>query len=169
MEIPPLVDLTQVEARNALAEVGLEPGIIEQQDDPIAESGLVLSSSPAAGTQVAGGSDVDLVLASGQNTVPAVVGETVDVASQQLTEAGFVVATEDVPSEEAPGTVIDQGDTANQRRAIGQTITLSVAVEPPPPSPEPTPTPSETEEPSEEPDEEPDEEPSDEPGEEPSG
>jgi beta-lactam-binding protein with PASTA domain len=161
--VPDLGGLTQQEARDALLEAGLTFAGTTEEDSPDTERGFVLRSEPAAGETVEEGSDVTLVLASGQNTVPSVVGQAQAEAIAALQNAGFSVTTVNEPSPEAPGTVLAQGDTQNRRLDIGDQITLTIAVEPPPepttetttvtetPTPSPTPTPTPEPEPSAEP------------------
>ncbi|MFC3690467.1 Stk1 family PASTA domain-containing Ser/Thr kinase [Aquipuribacter hungaricus] len=131
--VPPLTGLSQAEARDALVTAGLTFAGTEEADDATSARGLVLGSTPAAGETVEEGSDVTLVLASGQNTVPQVVGLGQAAAIAALQEAGFEVVTQDEESPEAPGTVLAQGGTENRRLDIGETVTLTLAVAPPPP------------------------------------
>lgn len=62
-------------------------------------------------------------------TVPNVVGDTIDLATQRLEGDGFVVGDLiDRESSEPPGTVLDQAPSANEQVEEGATITLTVSV-----------------------------------------
>ncbi|WP_336921505.1 Stk1 family PASTA domain-containing Ser/Thr kinase [Aquipuribacter sp. SD81] len=176
VEVPDVAGLEQAEARDALVAAGLVFAGTSEEDSPDTERGVVLRTDPEEGAVVTEGSDVTLVLASGQNTVPDVIGTEQTQAIQALQDAGFAVSTESVESPEDPGTVVDQGSTAGRRLDIGTEVVIGVAVPPPPtpttvtetvtsadeePDPEPEPT---TEEPEPEPEPEPSGEPTAEDG-----
>jgi beta-lactam-binding protein with PASTA domain len=172
--VPQLEGLTQQEARDALLAAGLEFAGTEEADDPDAEAGRVLSSEPETGETVEEGTGVTLVLASGRNTVPSVIGLQQTEAIQRLQDAGFGVTTENQETaEEEPGTVLAQDGTEDRRLDIGEQVALTVAVAPPPepsvvtvtptPEPEPEPEPSAPEPSAPEPSGEPTTEPTTEP------
>lgn len=95
-------------------------------DEP-GEKGEVLAQSPRAGAELADRGVVTLEVASGQVAVPDdLVGEPVDDATAALEELGFEVATTQVASSEAVGTVLAVSPTGTQD--AGATITLSVAM-----------------------------------------
>jgi len=60
-------------------------------------------------------------------TVGAFVGQPYDDAEQQLTEAGLVIAREDVDSAEEAELVIDQDPAEGEELAAGETVTLYVS------------------------------------------
>ena len=66
--------------------------IAEQYDEEIAE-GLVLGTDPEAGEEIEVGSEVGLIVSLGPSPVgmPAIIGLTLDNATAQLEERGFVV------------------------------------------------------------------------------
>ena len=130
--VPPLTGMSQAEARDALVGAGLTFAGTSEADDPVAARGLVLSSEPAAGATVEEGADVTLVLASGRNTVPSVIGMAQPEAIKAVQDAGFDVVTENRESPEPPGTVIAQGGTEDRRLDVGDTVTLTLATAPPP-------------------------------------
>ncbi|WP_380164287.1 Stk1 family PASTA domain-containing Ser/Thr kinase [Jannaschia sp. R86511] len=166
--VPQLSGLTQAEARDALLSAGLEFAGTDEADDPDVERGRVLSSEPASGETVEEGTAVTLVLASGQNTVPSVIGRQQTEAIQLLQDAGFGVTTENQETdEEEPGTVLAQDGTEDRRLDIGEQVALTIAVAPPPEPSVVTVTPEPSPEP--EPDPEPEPEPSGEPTGQPSG
>src|SRR5205814_8625985 len=77
---------------------GLTLGTVTMQSSSTVASGNVISESPAAGTSVAKGSAVNLVVSSGapapgQVAVPNVVGETEAAATSAITGAGLTAGT----------------------------------------------------------------------------
>jgi len=63
--VPNVVGQTQAAASTAITGVGLAVGTVTQQSSSSVASGYVVSESPAAGTNVASGSAVNLVVSSG--------------------------------------------------------------------------------------------------------
>src|SRR5437588_1800377 len=63
--VPNVVGQTQAAATSALTSAGLTAGTVTQQSSTTVPSGNVISESPAAGTSVAKGSAVNLVVSSG--------------------------------------------------------------------------------------------------------
>lgn len=88
--IPTLGTVTEGEARQALDSLGLEVEVEREHSDVIAE-GFVIRVEPAEQTQVPNGSTVVLVVSLGvrMETVPRVVGVTIEDAVERILEAGF--------------------------------------------------------------------------------
>ena len=63
--VPSVVDQTQAAATTALTAAGLSVGTVTQQSSSTVASGYVISESPAAGTNSASGSAVNLVVSTG--------------------------------------------------------------------------------------------------------
>ena len=76
--VPNVVDSTQAAATTAITNAGLTVGTITTASSATVPAGSVISQNPAAGTQVATGSAVSLVVSSGPAlvTVPNVVNTT---------------------------------------------------------------------------------------------
>src|SRR5207248_3081778 len=76
--VPNVVGQTQAAATSAITGAGLTVGAVTMQSSSTVAAGSVISESPPAGTKVASGSAVDLVVSSGpaQIAVPNVVGQT---------------------------------------------------------------------------------------------
>lgn len=85
-EVPDLTRLSVEDATTALEELGLTVGLTSTVDDPIAPGGSVLSTSPNAGTTLASGESVDLVVSSGKVTIPDVIGQTMTAANLLLAD-----------------------------------------------------------------------------------
>ncbi len=136
--VPPLTNLTQEQAEAAIVGANLTVGDVDPQDGP-GEAGQVLSSTPAEGETVEPESEVDLVVSSGQNAVPAVVDLAQAEAEQTLRDAGFNPVVEQQETADAePGTVVAQDPAAEVPRDVGSDVTITVAVAP---EPEPVPVP----------------------------
>lgn len=91
--VPRVIDLTEDQARTAIELTGLDVGDLTFEASPVIEAGIVMAQSPEAGSLVAEGSQVDLVLSAGTNafTVPDVVGKSENDALFVLSETGFGV------------------------------------------------------------------------------
>src|SRR5204863_7081177 len=90
--VPNVVGQTQAAATSAITSAGLTAGTVTMQSSTTVASGNVISESPAAGTSVAKGSAVNLVVSSGapapgQVAVPDVVGGAEAAATGAITGA----------------------------------------------------------------------------------
>lgn len=133
VEVPQLVGLTRPQAELALENAGLDVGdVTERQND--APRGQVLSSSPAARTEVPIPSAVSFAVSAGPALVqvPDVSGQSYAAARQLLVQLGFQVAEgkPDSLSLAAPGTVTSQNPAAGQTVPGGTTVRLTIAVVP---------------------------------------
>lgn len=153
-----LAGMTEPEARDALRRLKLEGGSTDVANSPTVALGRVLYSIPAAGESVPVGTTVDLVLSTGNVTVPDVVGLPVDTAKAVLGAPEYLLTATVNEVESAlvePGIVMDQNIGGGMNAEQGSTISLTVAKAPAPPavptetpspstsaSPEPTPAPS---------------------------
>jgi eukaryotic-like serine/threonine-protein kinase len=139
-----LVGLSAGQARTALEAAGLAVGhIVSRNSD--APAGQVLATRPPAGTRIASGHKVELVVSNSQVQVPDVTGETLFQATAILQEAGFDVSHRHnavfVPGKE--GLIITQSPGGGTFAAAGSRVIVYVDVKPPPPpSPSSTPTPT---------------------------
>ncbi|MGY4644445.1 Stk1 family PASTA domain-containing Ser/Thr kinase [Cellulomonas sp. URHB0016] len=90
--VPTLVGLTEDQAKAALTEADLLFVRTEAADDKV-PAGSVVSSDPAAGTQVAKESNVKVTISTGPSstTVPNVAGKSVDDAVAALKAANLTV------------------------------------------------------------------------------
>ncbi len=89
--VPDLVNLTEADALDALDSAGLRAGDASQASDDTIAAGRVISSDPAADTEVAPGSAVAYVLSTGPATVavPDLVNLTEADALDALDSAGL--------------------------------------------------------------------------------
>ena len=141
VEIPDVVGQSEDNARSALEGAGLRAGEVTEQesDEP---PGTVIEQSPAAGTQLAKGLPVALVVAQAA-AVPDVVDMTEDEARAALGDAGFDVRVraQAVTSEDEVGIVLEQDPAGGEARPLGTRVRIFVGRAP---EPTPTPTPSPT-------------------------
>ncbi len=93
-EVPALLGLSAEDAADALEPLGLSVGNVAEDFSDTVAAGLVLRADPGAGEMVARGESVDLVISKGPQffEVPDVEGEDADDATDDLEDAGFVVA-----------------------------------------------------------------------------
>jgi eukaryotic-like serine/threonine-protein kinase len=116
-------------ATSELQALGLKVTTQQQQSDTV-KQGNVMSTSPAAGTSVATGSSVTLIVSAGPAPVPVpdVRGKSVTEAQNILSQAGLQSAVTQQPSDTAPANqVIDQTPAPNTQAAKGTTVNLVVS------------------------------------------
>lgn len=82
--VPSLEGISETEARNALQAAGLSVGSIRRTTDPALAAGTVISASAEAESQLAKGTAVNLVIASGQVVIVNYTGYTLDAAKREL-------------------------------------------------------------------------------------
>ncbi len=127
---------TEESVRQTLEDLGLEVGEVSEENHQSIEEGSVLSTSPEAGTSVAAGSEVDLVLSTGLVTFPGVFDTWYWEATETLEGQGFTVQIDwqertDYPEGRVVGqSVGGQSVQAGDDIAQGSTVVLSVAYEP---------------------------------------
>ena len=135
-EVPVVTNMSQQQARIAIENTGLTLGNVTEQlaDQP---RGLVISSSPPAGTQVQLPGSVDIVLSKGPATVqvPDLYGRSVGEARSMIEQIGLRIAgvSRDTSSLQPENTVIRQLPAAGQTVSAGGAVSLTVSHFPPPP------------------------------------
>jgi serine/threonine-protein kinase len=146
--VPDLVGRPRDEAERTLQDAGLQASAKEEESTD-ADPGTVLRQDPAAGTQLAKGKTVALVVAKAPADVPVpgVIDAPEDEAVKALKDAGFKVKTAEAPVDtpDQHGIVVDQDPSPDTPRPKGSTVTITVGrFEPPNPEPTQTPIPSPT-------------------------
>jgi hypothetical protein len=130
--VPNVVGLAEATASSTITGAGFTVGTITYSSSPSVAAGLVISQSPTAGTEAAGGAAVDFVVSTGPATiaVPDVVGEAEADAITAITGAGLTVGTiTTAPSASvAAGHVISQSPTAGTLVTPGSAVNLVIAV-----------------------------------------
>lgn len=124
--VPSLVGLTSEAAEAELAELELVAATSERHDDAVA-AGTVLEIDPGAGTRLARGEEVSLVVSLGIEmlTVPPLDELTEDAARTRLTDAGFTVAQESVLTADR---TVEEGIVLSSDPAGGESVPHSTVV-----------------------------------------
>jgi eukaryotic-like serine/threonine-protein kinase len=126
VNVPNVVGQQETAAESALQNAGFKPSV---KNDPTssAPTGQVTAQSPSGGT-AAPGSTVTITVSGGAVTVPTVINESQQTATQVLTQAGFQVNVQQGSggSQFANGTVFNQVPAGNGTAAKGSTVTIYV-------------------------------------------
>jgi len=133
--VPPVVGLSEEEARRVIEDAGLVVGDIDEEPDPNIEEGFVISSSPVAGQEISPAIPVDLVVSSGREIIelPDVTGESERDATAELNDLGLRVSVnEEFSDNVAEGDVIRTDPEAGVEVRSGDVILLVVSLGPEP-------------------------------------
>ena len=126
-EVPiDLVGMSLLDARGALASVGLVVASTEAvpSDQP---QGTVLKVTPEPGSLITAGSGVVLQIASGEVSVPSLIGIEVLQAKTILVQAGFLVREVEAYDANQPiGVVIRQAPDGGTTQTIGKSGTVTI-------------------------------------------
>ncbi|NEK84877.1 Stk1 family PASTA domain-containing Ser/Thr kinase [Blastococcus saxobsidens] len=126
VRVPTLANLTQADAENAIETAGLAVGDVTTAADPVVPEGSVIESLPAAGAMVEEGSEVDLIVSGGPDTVtvPGVEGLTEEQARANLESAGF----ENVSVRPVDSLDVDEGRVATVSPAQGSQVSRTTPI-----------------------------------------
>ncbi len=129
VEVPNLVGISLENAVEALEDVGLGIGDIDEEFDEDVPEGYVLDQDPEADDTLPEGAGVDLVVSKGPEVleVPDVVGESEDDAIEILEDQGFGWSIETRDSAEPEGTVLEQYPEAGEEVEPGTMVDLIVS------------------------------------------
>ena len=129
--VPSVAELKEDDAAGVLKKAGFKV-VKREKSDPDVKAGVVISTDPAAGTNLERGSEVAMIVSSGAEkmAIPSVVGQDIADARTALAAAGFVVRTEKKTTADQPeGTVLSQSPTAGVEAVKGSEVVLTVAAE----------------------------------------
>jgi eukaryotic-like serine/threonine-protein kinase len=128
--VPDVTGMSQQQARDQLEAAGFAVGNVTQENSPDQAADRVTKTDPAAGTAVDAGSEITIVVASGQVDLPDLTGKTQAEAQQILSDLKLsaVIQTEE-NGDVAAGSVIRQ-DRAAGPVPQGATVTLVIAAAP---------------------------------------
>ncbi|WP_344444007.1 Stk1 family PASTA domain-containing Ser/Thr kinase [Kitasatospora nipponensis] len=133
--VPDLAGRPLDQARQQLTTARLTPGTTSEDFSPTVPQGSVISSSPAAGQQLAVNAPVSLVVSKGAApiAVPDTTGQPVAQAQSTLTGAGFktALATDQAFSDTVPSGSVASQDV-NGTATPGSTVTLTLSKGPQP-------------------------------------
>ncbi len=128
VKVPDVVGMTADEAARTLGAAGLQSESVQVENE--AEPGTVVDQSPAAGTPVAPGSQVTVMVSTGvtQTLVPKVVGLTEADATATLEEAGYKVEKDTTYDDQVEaGIVVNQSPDAGTAAEPGAAVTITVS------------------------------------------
>jgi beta-lactam-binding protein with PASTA domain len=134
----PVPDVTGTSAADAQAEIeaaGFTVTTEEQESDTV-EAGLVIETNPSAGTEVAAGTEVKIIVSSGAGdvVVPDFTGMTVDNATAAAEAAGLTISfVEDADDPDPEGVVVSQDPSGGTTVEAGTEVVaqLSPAIDDP--------------------------------------
>ena len=127
ISVPQVTGQALASAEAALRHAGLTPGQVISQTSTTIQSGIVISTTPAADASWPQGKPVSLTVSSGQ-PVPNFVGQNKDVA-EQWAQANGVSLNEvaDAKSDQPAGTVTAQSVPPNSSFTPHQVITITIS------------------------------------------
>jgi serine/threonine-protein kinase len=130
VEVPNVVGQSQTDASRALTEAGFLVNAVPVED-PQVDEGLVISQDPAAGQQVAKGSQITINVSSGAGLVgvPDVSNQSEGTARSNLQRAGFtnIQSRQQASGDVAAGNVIATDPPAGTEIRPTDTVTLIVS------------------------------------------
>ncbi len=129
--VPPLLTKTLPQARQRLADAGLELGHISHAYSATGAPGTVLSSDPSAGSRIRSHDQVDLTISRGPRTarVPALQGVPLTEARERLKSLGLApgMVTRAFSDSVTKGAVIRTDPDAGSVRRAGSAVALTVS------------------------------------------
>jgi beta-lactam-binding protein with PASTA domain/tRNA A-37 threonylcarbamoyl transferase component Bud32 len=127
--VPNVVNMTALDASNALTAAGFKVSSTNQQNDTVPE-GQVFDQDPKGNAKADEGSTIQIIVSGGVGKVevPNVVLRTQAAASSLLTNAGFVPEVIQEASDTIPsGQVISQDPAATTQQNKGSVVTIKVS------------------------------------------
>lgn len=127
--VPDVIGVEEAIALEQIASSGLSSVRQGQLDSP-QRGGIVLLTTPVAGTQVTPDSTVSYVVASGQNEVPDVRGHRLEAAGPLLEAAGFVAGGENERVDLGePGLILEQIPAPGTLALLGTAVSVWISTE----------------------------------------
>jgi beta-lactam-binding protein with PASTA domain len=125
--VPQVVGLREQAAKFQLQQAKLAMNVVRQS--AAKPQGIVLSQRPKGGGSVPQGTPVTIVVSKGPGTskLPSLVGLAAADASKRLADLKLTPVLKQVPSKEAPGTVVAQTPAAGETAKPGSKVVLDVA------------------------------------------
>ncbi len=131
--VPYVVGLQETQAVNLITEKGLVPRVRRVSSSDV-EEGFVSAQNPTEGTRVDKETVILIDVSSGKPevTIPSVVGQTVEDAVAELTQAGLDAQVVEVNSDKEVGTVTAQAPAAGTTVVEGTQVRINVSRGPKP-------------------------------------
>jgi beta-lactam-binding protein with PASTA domain/tRNA A-37 threonylcarbamoyl transferase component Bud32 len=133
IQIPDVAGASVADATRILQEHGLKRGTLIRTANTTVPVNSVIRTNPVAGQLVGKNFAVGLIVSSGPPPVLVtnVLGEDATTAAIQLTQKGFVVKTENLPSDSVPvGSVISTTPGPNTLAPQGSPVTIVISTGP---------------------------------------
>lgn len=131
--VPNVTNALQDDALTRLRDEGLI-GVVQFEPSETVEVGTVIRTEPAAGTEVERDSTVQVFVSSGPEeiVVPPVIGQTLEEAERQITDAGLTVGqvTQRADATFAEGIIVEQDPAAGLRVGREAPVNLVVSTGP---------------------------------------
>jgi len=127
--VPDVAGLAEADAQAALEAEGFVVTTSEQASDEV-EAGLVIETNPAAGTEVAPETTVDMAVSTGPEDVevPEFIGMTTDDATTLAEEFGLTITFVEDPDRPNPnGIVVDQMPEPGEMVEPGSEVTAQLS------------------------------------------
>ena len=128
--VDPVVGKTADEAKKILEEKGFVVSVVEVYDK-LQTAGLVFKSVPNENSYAERGSTVTIYVATDESEnsvkVPAVVGDSADLAKELIEKVGLVCKIEEVNDAENKDMVISQSPDGDALVEVGSTVTIKVS------------------------------------------
>jgi beta-lactam-binding protein with PASTA domain len=134
VQVPNVTNMDATQAANILTQAGLHPVSTPQASNTVANN-VVISQSPAAGTQAPKGSTVNLVVSSGKTQVqiPNEQGKDPAAAANDLGNLQLKATTANEPSDTVPSGKVTRTDpAAGAMVAQGSSVVIYVSSGPAP-------------------------------------
>src|SRR3954451_12446419 len=125
--------ITEQLARQKIKDDGFEPRVTHHFSRTT-QTGLVFHQSPAAGTRLAKGSPISILVSTGlpKVVVPDYVGKSQTEAAGDLARKGLKMKTRTVPSSKPAGTITAQDPPGGTKVEVNTVVTINVAEGPKP-------------------------------------
>ena len=128
-QVPNLIGLTEDDARISIAESGLEVGEVSYEASETVDQDAVIEQDPNRDQYVDPGTLVDFTVSTGKPMVqvPFVVGQSKDVARNQIRNAKLEVRFETEESDKPKGEVVRTKPAGGETVQQGNTVTVFVS------------------------------------------
>ncbi|MFD5626276.1 MULTISPECIES: Stk1 family PASTA domain-containing Ser/Thr kinase [unclassified Streptomyces] len=129
--VPAVLAVTEAQAKDRLADAGLDAGKVKHAYSDTVERGSVISSDPAVGDRIRDNDSVDLTVSDGPETVkvPDLQGSELDEARAVLKDKGLAagIVTREFSDDVPGGSVISTDPEAGTERRAGSAIRITVS------------------------------------------
>ncbi len=125
--VPDVIGMSLDDATSEITGAGLVVGEVSHEYSETTPAGRVISQEPVGGEKVSAGTEVDLAVSLGSETVtvPDVTGMSLDDAKDEITDAGLMVGEVTYDYSET----VPEGHVISQEPAGGETVSPGSAVD----------------------------------------